>query len=248
MRIAPKEVTMPPTTLFSNRDEIARAADAPMSDATTLTSESPVRSASIGSRAFSMFNDLPDGALRASRGVHMSARVFVALAAAATFGVYALAREGKKAVPAVTEQPAQAEQMEQAAPPELAPILPAPAANEAAIKDVTPAPSAITPEPAAKSAPVVVKNRKSSQNPWDMPEPARATIRVPSVATPVEVPAPAEPVVETPVSPAPAPDVPAAPAPEAPAPMPSVESPAPAPAPVAPVPPPAQPAAPVPAN
>jgi hypothetical protein len=245
---------MRPTTLFSNHEDIARAADAPVTDMPVRTPDMPVRNAAIGSRAFSMFNDLPDGALRASRGFHLGAKAFVAIAAAATFGAYVIAREARKDTPVVIEQGTQIEQ----APSQAAPILPPePVVDSMApAPEVTPAPPAAAPAPkAVRPAPTVVKRAAPAPNPAVMPAPAPAPVTVQPAPTPVETPAPVERAPEAPVEPAPAPEaapapepvVEAPPAPAPPAPVPPAELPEPAPG--APVPPPADPApAPAPAN
>ena len=257
---------MRPTTLFSNHDGILRSTN--VKDVNAEAIDVPGRPVSFGSRAFSMFNDLPDDALRASRGFHMSAKVVVGLIVAGTLGAYGIAREARQDNSHVTHQaPASIEQ----APAVTAPAVPEPVVSQPAADSTTilpahpdkqtspSAPAAIsTPKPTrarvastpttssapagrapdADSAPTPVV---SPPAPAEIPVPVDRAPELPAAPPPsTEVPAPAQPANPTPADPAPADPAPDAPEPSSPLPAPALPGPA------APVPPPMNPAAPAP--
>src|SRR5688572_13001580 len=149
---------MRPTTLFSNHDEILRSADVPDVNAETI--DVPARPVSIGSRAFSMFNELPDEALRASRGFHRSAKVIVGLIVVGTLGAYGIAREARQNDSNVTRQaPASIQQT----PAVTAPAVPEPMVNR----------------PAADATTVTPAHRETSPSapaPTSTPKPTRARV------------------------------------------------------------------------
>lgn len=230
---------MRPTTLFSNHDEITYAAHVPeVNDARIVEPGSGDRGErTLGSSAFSMFNDVPD-ALRASRGFHLSARVMIALAVAATFGGYALAREQKarNTTPVVVQEPAPIEE----------PIAPLPAAIDPTTETTAPAPTAPSVEPSVAQPTRVPAARKAVKPASPIAAPTPSVVPTPTpviIATP-PVAQPAAPVVETPTIPEPTPEAPAVPAPVV---EPPTAGPAPVELPPAPVPAPVEPVAPTPA-
>ena len=101
-----------------------------------------------------MFND---GGLRAPRGFHLSAKALIALAVAATFGGYAVARESKSraTTPVVVEKPVRIQRPVTPMPPAIDPATEATSSTPAVPKversgapttPVVPAPASASPD------------------------------------------------------------------------------------------------------